>query len=334
MFRLKKTWIIIGIIVLFVVGGVWFVRSGQAKEKELTIIHPERKNLTKVLETSGRIDAHERVIMRFAHGGKVVYLGAEPGEFVQRGQTIASLDQRSVKKTLDKNLSSYMTERWDFENAEDGREDRTISETERRTADQDQFALNRSVLDVEIQSLTIENYRISAPFPGVLVSSPLRTAGVNVLATDTFELANPSTLYFRVLVDEVDIDQVSLGQEATVTLDSLPDEPLKAAVEKIAYAGVDTGSGTVFPVELKFIDSVSIDRHRLEMNGDADLVLASKSDVLSVPLSVLVTRNGDTIVKVKRNGKVEEVVVEVGLETEDEAEILSGLTEADEVVLP
>lgn len=335
MFRSKKLWIVTGIVLLLVLGGIWFVRSRGAAGKEVTVIHPEKKDLVKVLETSGRIDAHERVLMRFGLSGKVVYLGVQPGEVVQRGQTIASLDQRSVKKTLDKTLSSYTTERWDFENSQDSREDRTLPESERRIAQQDQFALNRSVLDVEIQSLTVENYRLSAPFSGILVSSPIRTTGINILATDTFELANPETLYFRVLVDEVDITQIFLGQEALVTLDSLPDEPLKAVVEKVAYAGIDTGSGTVFPVELKFVDGVSIDRHRLEMNGDADLVLERKTNVLSVPLSVLVSRNGNTLVRVRRpSGEIEDVPVELGIETENEAEILSGVTEEDEVVLP
>lgn len=335
MFRSKKLWIVVGAVILLAVSGFWFVRSRSASQKEVTVIRSEKKDLVKVLETSGRVDAHERVLMRFGLGGKVVYLGAREGEFVQKGQTIASLDQRSVKKTLDKTLSTYTTERWDFENAVDSRENRTLPESERRLADQDQFALNRSVLDVEIQSLTVENYRLSAPFSGVLVASPLRAAGVNILTTDTFELANPQTLYFRTLVDEVDITQVSLGQEAIVTLDSLPDEPLKAVVEKVAYAGIDTGSGTVFPVELKFLDNVSIDRHRLEMNGDADLVLERKMNVLSVPLAVLVSRNGDTFVRVRRpGGKIEEVRVELGIETENEAEILSGITEEDEVVLP
>ncbi|HPA35669.1 MAG TPA: biotin/lipoyl-binding protein, partial [Chitinophagales bacterium] len=37
------------------------------------------------------------------------------GDLVKKGQAIASLDQRELKKRLEKELNDYMTVRWDFE---------------------------------------------------------------------------------------------------------------------------------------------------------------------------------------------------------------------------
>lgn len=335
MTRRKIILITTGIAIALTIGLGMYWQKAAAAEKAIKTTTPRRQDLVKTLEISGVVDAHERVLMRFAQSGKLIYLGAKEGDAVQRGQTIASLDRRSVQKTIEKELSEYQSERWDFENGIDGRKDRAIDTTERRTADQAQFSLNRSVLDVEIQSLVAENYRLSAPFSGILVSSPVNSVGINILATDIFELVNPESLYFRAAVDEVDVDSLQVGQEVEIRLDSASDTVLKAVVEKIAYASSETTSGTVFGAQIHFLDGVNIEKQRVGMNGDAAIVLEKKSNVLSVPLSALTSNNGDSYVKVLNGqGKTEERQVEVGIETETDIEIVSGLSEQDQVVLP
>lgn len=331
---LKKKWWLIALILIVVAGGFWYSTSQKNAQKPTKTVQPVMKDLKKTLDFTGRVDAQERVSMFFAGGGKLVYVGAKEGDTVKKYQTLASIDRRAVEKNLERQLSLYQDERWSYENSSDDREDRTLSESERRLSDQDQFTLNRAVIDVELKSLAIEDTRLTSPIEGVLVSAPNQVVGGPLLASDRFEVINPKTLYFRLLVDEVDIDQVALGQQATVRLDARPDQPLNAVVEKIAYQSIETAIGTVFPVEIKFVDAVSLQDQRVGMNGDAELLLAEAKNVMTVPLNAVSTKDGKQIVRVMVGEVAEDRVVELGLENDNDVEIKSGLSLEDRVVLP
>lgn len=331
---LKRRWWLIGLAIV-IIGVLLWRNNQQARAKqEIETVTPVRKNLQQTIEFSGEVDAHERALLHFAAPGKLVYVGAQEGDAVKKWQIIANLDQRAVNKTLQKTLSTYQSQRWTFENEEDTREHRTLGESEQREADLDQFALDRSVMDVEIQSYAIDSNRLTAPFTGILVSSPVRTAGVNVSVTDEWEIANPETLYFYLLVDEVDIDMVHEEQFAIVRLDAQPDQELRAKVSKIGLVSRETSDGTAFPVELEFLDPVSVQVQRLGMNGDASIILGERTDVLSIPLDALTKRDGKSYVSVLVNGKPEEREIQTDLETDDDVEVTSGLAETDAVVLP
>lgn len=333
---LKKRWWLLLVVLGIVAGAVWFWQTKTAAANApVKTTTAQYKDIRKTLSFSGRIDAASRVRMHFAAAGKLVYLGAQEGDAVKKYQTLATLDQRSMQKTLEKQLSLYQTERWDFENAQDDRKDRTLPQEERREAEQDQFALNRSVLDVELQSIAVESSRLTSPIAGILVTSPVKTPGVNVSVTDYFEVVDPATLYFRVHVDEVDIDELKIGQPVEVRLDARPDQVLRATVDKIAYQSTETTSGTAFAVDLKFLDAVNISEQRVGMNGDADIMLAEAKQVLVLPISAVTYRDGRYFVNIKTDsGKPEERAVETGIETDSEIEIRSGVTENDQVVLP
>ncbi len=334
--QLRKKWWLIVLAVVILGGAFWYWRSRvAAQNKPVKTTQAQMKDIQKTLSFSGRVDAKQRASMYFAGTGKIVYVGVQEGEPVKKWQTIASIDRRAAQKNLEKQLSLYQTQRWGYENNEDTRENRTLSEREQRTADQDQFALNRSVLDVELQSIAIEDTRLTSPINGILVSSPVKVTGQVVGMTDKFEVVDPSSLYFRLLVDEVDIDEIKVGQQVDVRMDAQPDKPLRAIVDKIAFQAVDSATGTVFPVELKFVDSVSITEQRVGMNGDADIVLAESKNVVVLPVSTVTMRDDKHFVKIKKaDGTIEEREVQVGIETDNETEIVSGITLEDQVVLP
>ena len=69
------------------------------------------------------------------------------------------------------------------------------------------------------------------------------------------------------------------------------------------------------------------------MTADVVIETAKKEDVLVVPRGALEDKNEKKIVKVLENGQVKEREVETGLEGDQLVEILSGLSEGDQVVV-
>lgn len=330
------------LLILVIAGGLglYFYNKAQADKVVLTFTSPSRQNLTKTLEVSGIIDATERVNMRFAAGGKVVYLGAQEGDTVKKWQTIATIDGRDLQNRLEKDLNLYLKERYDWDQQLDDIKDRTIDTEERRSVDKNQLDLNNVVLDVEYRDISITNTVLSAPFAGILVSSPTSVTGIQLLATDAFEIVNPETLVFKALVDEADIAQITIGQSATLSLDAYDDLTLNSQVSQIGYKSTPSASGTAFIVEFPLFDPNSaiadvLSKYRLGMNGDVQIILDQRENVLTVPLIAIREENGKSYVDVKTGENTAEArEVEVGLETDDDVEILSGLHENDQIVLP
>ncbi|NCN03469.1 MAG: efflux RND transporter periplasmic adaptor subunit [Candidatus Pacebacteria bacterium] len=332
---IKRKWKIslgIFIIILVVIG--WQINQSNKDQSELTFEPVQKNSLTKTLNISGIIDAKEKANMRFLAGGKLVYLGVQEGEWVKKWQTIASIDKAALQKQLDQNLNSYMKERWDFEDTQDQYEYNVENLSTRKTIDKEQWDLENTVLTVEIKDIAIRESSIYAPFSGVLVKSPASVTGIQLLATDYFELVNPQTLIFRAEVDESDIGLLSINQQAKIELDAYDNEVIDTYLNYIAYSSSVNSTGTVFIVEFP-IDSEDIDKYRIGMNGDAKIILDSKDDILVIPFEATISRNDKTFVNVKsEDNKTEEREIVLGLETDDYAEVVSGLEEGELILIP
>lgn len=332
---IKKNWkifLILVIIIALIIG--WQIKKANTNQSELVFEPVQRTTLTKTLEISGIIDAKEKANMRFLAGGKLVYLGAQEGEWVKKWQTIASIDKASLQKQLNQNLNSYMKERWDFENTQDQYDYNVEDLSTRRVIDKEQWDLENTVLTVEIKDIAIKESSIYAPFSGVLVKSPATVTGIQLLASDYFEIVNPQTLIFRAEVDESDIGLLSINQQAEIELDAYDDESIETYLNYVSYSSSVNSTGTVFIVEFP-IDSEDIDKYRIGMNGDASIVIDSKDDILVIPFEATISRDDKTYVNIQtEDDKTEEREIILGLETDDYAEVISGIEEGELILIP
>ncbi len=331
--RRKKTVVIA--VLLLVGAGIWWTRSQASEEIQYNFISVEQRELTKTLDVSGYVDAKQKARMRFQAGGKVVYLGAKEGDSVKKWQTIATIDQATLQKQIDQDLNNYLKERWDWENTRDDIKDRAIDTAEQRSVEKEQFDLENTVLNVEIRDIAIQNTVLSAPFDGILTVSPTTTTGIQLSPTDFFEVVDPTSMIFRAAVDEVDIALVEMGQSAVLSLDAYSDLEIDSSVGYISFLSTETSSGTAYVVEFPLTQEQSSHLMRIGMNGDASIKLESIDDALVIPLIATKERDGKTYVDVRTGeNQVEEREITIGLETETELQVLSGLSASDQIALP
>jgi RND family efflux transporter MFP subunit len=304
-----------------------------------TLANPVRKDLQKTLAITGIIEAKEKARLRFLSSGNVVYVGAKEGEAVKKGQTIAAIDQRALKKQLDQDLNQFMQQRlsWDQTNV-DIFNDSLYTTNEERTRKSAELDLINRALNVEIRTVAIENTKLTAPFDGILTISPTLVTGVQLTASDFFEIVNPDSLIFKAAVDEIDLAGLKEGLQATLELDAYSNQQFTTTLSYISYTAMDTATKTVFFVEFP-IDTKKYEQNlfRIGMNGEAKITLETRQNVLTIPLRATRERQGRTLVNVAINGNpatVEEREIMVGLETSDEIEVISGLSEQDYIVIP
>jgi HlyD family secretion protein len=331
---IKKRWYLalaVLIVVFLLLNSLLFNKNKQ----ELTFINPQKMDLTKSLEISGIVDAKQKVRLSFLAGSKVTYIGAEEGESVAKWQTIASVDTSTLQKQKEQSLNTYEQTRLSWEDVLEANEDQGLTDAEQRAEDRNQLTLDNSVLTVEIADIAIKNSAIYAPFAGILTHAPNVVAGVQWAATDYYEIVDPETLIFKATVDETDLSLLSKGQSAQIDFDAYDEDFVDTYLSYISYSSTNTSSGTVFLLEFP-LEGLSIEKYRLGMNGDVMIKLEEKDDVLALPIETLRESDGKSYVDIKAVNKegYEEREIKVGLETDEYFEVLEGLSETDQVLMP
>ncbi|MGC9454090.1 MAG: efflux RND transporter periplasmic adaptor subunit [Phycisphaerae bacterium] len=143
------------------------------------------------------------------------------------------------------------------------------------------------------------------------------------------------TLQVETRVMEAIADQVQRGTKAYIRLDSRPDETYTGRVSHVAP--LPSGDRWMNP-NVKFFDvTVQFDELpeglRPNMTTDVELELAVLNDVLTVPVAAVFSEQDRMYCYVVNGGEPERRAVKLGRMNEEKAEVLSGLSEGDEVLL-
>lgn len=335
---LKKRWWLVAIIILVIIGIFGFFTWQQQRQKEIELADLEtivfaQQDLTSTLNLSGIVDAKRKVNLFYPTGGKLTRLNVKKGDLIKAGQVLAVIDQADLQKRLERSLNTYMVDRLEFDYDQDQLKDTAYTQENALKTNREQLLLNNTVLDVEIASIAINNTRLTCPINGILIQAPDLVAPMNVLYTDVFTVVDPDSLIFRALVDELDLHLIHEGQRAIIQIDALPDEEIIATINNISLTSTSGSSGTAFEIEF-LLPNFDLNKVRLGMNGDAQVILAEKSQVGSVPLEAIFSREGQDYVRVVDDQKnIVERKVTLGLETDDDVEIIEGLALGETVIV-
>lgn len=323
-------------IILLLLGGIFAGRKLTApKTPQYETAKVRKKDLTLTVSASGEIKSDEEASLRFQTSGQLAWVGVKKWDKVKKWQAIAALDRRELEKTLKKELIDYMNERWDYEEVtRDTYKDQVITDTIKRVMEKGGFDMERSVLDVEIADIALKYATLISPIDGIVTNVEAPYAGVNITpATAEFIISNPEKLVFSVNVDEADIGQIKEGQKAEIVLDAYPDEEITSHVEQVEFTATSTsGGGTAFVVKFKLPPNTPDEKFKLGMNGDIEIIIEEKKEVLTLPIEAIKQKEGKKVVGLLEEDKVKEIEVETGLETETEVEITRGLEKGQKVI--
>lgn len=296
-------------------------------------------NIAKQLTLSGKIDSQNYAVLRFQTSGMFSWLGVKEGDRVKKWQAVASLDKKDLQKRLQKELNNYLTDRWNFEDTQDKykttKENYLVTPEIQRILDRQQFSLNNAVLEVELSDIALKYATLVSPINGIVAKVDYPTPGINVNpANFSVTVIDLDGIYFRSEVDEEDVTKIASGQKAKIVIDSYPDEVLESKILDIAFAPIEGQTSTTYRVKFSLLSENQLLKYRLGMNGEAKIVLEEKNDVLLIPVEAYFEENGKQFVYVK-DGKTKKIArqeIVLGLESDEDIEIISGLSEKQTIV--
>lgn len=234
-----------------------------------------------------------------AYGGTVKGLAwnVEVGQYLERYDVIARIDwdETPLYYDNDKALREFAKAKTALEQAREDQEALTIV----------------APCDGRIASIDVE--------AGDSVSAG--TQVMSIVETD-------AGMQLILQVDELDIPLVQAGQAVTLSVDALPDVALTGTVEKIAPLGNTQTSVTTYDVYVTLTGEVD-SRVLGGMNVTGEIVIESAQNALLLPSEALILEDGAWYVQTQ-DGAMR--AVEVGIMTDAQVQIVSGLSEGDTVV--
>ena len=140
-----------------------------------------------------------------------------------------------------------------------------------------------------------------------------------------------STIKAQVQVNEVDVANVSIGQQAVLTFDALPGFTETGKVEKMDSLGTLAQGVVTYNVTIG-LDSLD-SRIKPEMSVSASIITQVKQDVFIVPNSALKNQGSNYYVQVLNGGTTPvQQNVQIGIANSTETEITGGINAGDKIV--
>jgi len=171
---------------------------------------------------------------------------------------------------------------------------------------------------------------IIAPLDGFIIKRNMEPGQFFSISDDVLVMAD--RLIVQAQVDETDIGRIKVGQKADIVLDAYPEASIPAQVEQIAYESQTINNVNVYMINV-LPESVP-SYFRSGMSATVNFHIDERNDVLELPLTAVKKKSGRSYAFVRRDGIVKAVQIKTGLENNSKVELISGLSEGDEVVIP
>ncbi|HXD31333.1 MAG TPA: efflux RND transporter periplasmic adaptor subunit [Pyrinomonadaceae bacterium] len=321
---------------------------------------------------------------------------------VDRAQVDLAAAQRELKRVTDL-IESGVASRLEYDNARDRYSQAKIAldtakanlEAQRIAVREAQERANQQKLSVEEAKTSIKSSEMRAkqqqaflsgqssqrskamqlsPLNGVIADIPTRVgefAVAGLSTTSLMTIADMSTINVEVNVDETEISNVEVGQQAKVKVDALGDKEIKAVVTQknpLAVSKSDTTGGLSnrvnvqeakefkVTIELRDLPDEIKNALRPGMSSTATITTKTKNNVIAVPLEAIVEKQPNASpspsaiagsvpdpspsekaksikgVYVINGNKVKFFEVTTGITGEADIEILSGVQAGSEIV--
>ncbi|HEY4592265.1 MAG TPA: efflux RND transporter periplasmic adaptor subunit [Thermoanaerobaculia bacterium] len=364
---------LIGLVVVLALGGIVFASihsQGRDKGDKVYAEKADRRELAQIVKATGELQPRIQVNISAHVVGKIDKLYVQEGDLIKKGQPFLRLEQQAFLAQRDQWAAQLRSSETAVQQAQVSLADTNVKlaraqklKTEGISTQQDLEAAQLAEASAKLQldsaheavSQTRANLvkaqddltktTIYAPLSGRVITLNAKEGEVVVSGTMNNPasvigvIADMAEINAEVDVDETEIVNVKLGQEATIRVDALPGREYKGKVVEVGSSGYNRANQpdvTFFKVKV-LLDHPD-DNLRARMSVRAEIRTASRPGALTVPIQAVVEREGEKGQKAKKvvyvieGGKAHERAVQTGISDETRVELASGVKPGEQVV--
>jgi len=308
---MKKVIIFIVIIGL-IIGGFYLFRSNNKAEttrKKLITAQAEKRDIEIVIKASGSITPFTRVEVKSTVTGRIMELFKDEGDIVKAGDILATVSAE------DRNIII----------------DAARSKMREAKATGDKKLIEEAEEALKIAEKAYKPVSITAPIDGEIISRDGQIGQNASLSSVMFVIADRLTA--MVNVDEVDIGKIKPGMKAHINLESFPDDMVNGRVVRISREGKIISD--VVQYEIMVEPEKVPENWASGMTANVDFILASKKNVLAVPLSTVKQgrKKGTKYVNVKTKDGIKKFDIKTGIDDGKFVEIDGDILPGDMLVI-
>lgn len=292
------------------------------------------KQLELIVEASGTIEAISAVEIKSKASGEILFLGAEVGDYILKGDVLARIDQRTPSNTLSQTQADLDVAKVRLENAESQLK-RGIELHQGKSISDKAFEdiqelhatakaqLVRAQVFLENAKIALDDTLVRSPITGTVIFRPVETGQVITSPTAAvgggtllMTMADLNQVRVRAVVDEIDVGKISLDQEVILRVSAFRDKKFTGIVSKIEPLGQEVMNVTTFPVLIDIENKENL--LLLKMNTEVEIEILNENVTLAVPAGSLRTRKDIAFVASLVGVSKEEIKDFLSIRPEDE----------------
>lgn len=194
--------------------------------------------------------------------------------------------------------------------------------------------ISQTKAQIALLRLQIEDSELTAPVNG-------RISQINYRAGETISpmAAVPLIVFlpddpYEIFVNiyEEDTVRIKIGDPARIAVVALGDKIFSGRVSFVA-AAAKIINGVVY-YETRIMFDQAPDGLLPDMTADVEIITAQKDNVLLISETALHKKDGGWYAQILKDGQAQEIPVQIGIRAKGIAEIVSGLAEGDQVIIP
>ena len=341
-FPTKIVSIIIGAIAIIGIS-LWFLLAEEEIQEVTTFtvksVNASGSSATSILDASGYVVARRRATVSSKITGKVLEVLVEEGMYVEKGQLLAQLDDRTYKADLEYAQSQLKQAQIAFKS--------TSALIEGNFASPDELKTREAIMEgaqalVKLSKQRVDDMQILAPFSGVVVYkaaqpgemiSPV-SAGGGFTATGICTIVDMESLEIEVDVNEAFINRVESGQPVVANLNAYPKWDIPSEVIAIIPTA-DRNKATVrvriglLEKDDRVLPDMGIRVSFLQKMAETS---SERKEGVVVPNDAVMSEGNTSYVMLVKNGRIEIKQIEVAEETSNYSRIIKGVRAGDRVV--
>ncbi|MBL7930444.1 MAG: efflux RND transporter periplasmic adaptor subunit [Bacteroidia bacterium] len=356
--KIRNIFLIVLLVIVFIWTFYFLYQKSQKPPEVFNTISPFDTSIVKKTVATGSVTPRKEVNMKSQVSGIIEKLYIEAGQQIKQGDIIAKIKiipnmlnlanaenrLNSAKLNFDNSRLEYERNKTLFDQSVISRAEFQAFELRLKTSGEELSAAENQLQiikeGVSKSSGAVSNTMVKATISGMVLDVPVKEGG-QVIESNTFNegttiasVANMGEMIFEGKLDESEVGKVKTGMDIVLTIGAIDKESFNAKLEYIAPKGI-TENGAI-----QFLIRASISKNkdaflRAGYSANADIILARKDKVLSIPESVLQFEKEKAYVEIETKPNVfEKKFIKTGLSDGINIEVTEGLKRENKIKQP